>query len=127
MKSSNRSRWLQGFLATVLVAVCFNCVAAPAIGPLMVHPANPRYFTDGTKGPDGQLKAVYLTGSHTWSNLMDRGANDPPPVFDFEQYLNLLEKHNHNFIRLWRHEHSIPEDTLFPLPYRRTGPGNALD
>ena len=37
----------------------------PAKGPLRVHPDNPRYFTDGTRAPDGSLKAVYLTGSHT--------------------------------------------------------------
>jgi len=54
--------------------------AAAAIGPLRVHPGNPRYFTDGTKGPDGSLKAVYLTGSHTWANLIDRGPSDPPPI-----------------------------------------------
>jgi hypothetical protein len=42
-----------------------------ASGPLRVHPTNPRYFTDGTKLPDGSLKAVYLTGSHTWGNLCD--------------------------------------------------------
>ena len=38
---------------------------SPATGPLRVHPTNPRYFTD-----DGN-KAIYLTGSHTWSNLQD--------------------------------------------------------
>src|SRR5262245_17715422 len=38
-----------------------------AIGPLRVHPANPRYFTDGSG------KAVYLTGAHTWNNLQDIG------------------------------------------------------
>ena len=47
--------------------------AAPAAGPLRVHPQNPRYFTDGTTNADGSLKAVFLTGSHTWSNLQDIG------------------------------------------------------
>src|SRR3972149_2314994 len=75
--------------------------AAQAAGPLRVHPSNPRYFTDGTKNADGSLKAVYLTGSHTWANLIDRGPSDPPPVFDFDGYLDLLKKHSHNFIRLW--------------------------
>src|SRR5918994_5641412 len=73
--------------------------AAP--GPLRVHPTNPRYFTDGTKSPGGSWKAVYLTGSHTWANLIDRGTDDPPPAFDFDGYLDFLRKHNHNFIRLW--------------------------
>lgn len=44
---------------------------APAKGPLRVRPENPCYFTDGTKGPNGSLKAIYLTGSHHWSNLQD--------------------------------------------------------
>jgi hypothetical protein len=30
----------------------------PALGPLRVHPTNKRYFTDGTKLPDGSFKAV---------------------------------------------------------------------
>ena len=70
-------------------------------GPLRVHPTNPRYFTDGMKMPDGSWKAVYLTGSHTWANLIDCGPSDPPPVFDFDAYLGFLQQHHHNFIRLW--------------------------
>jgi hypothetical protein len=105
----------------------------PAAGPLRVHPENSRYFTDGTKMSDGSLRAVYLTGSHTWANLIDRGPSDPPPVFDFDGYLDFLERHNHNFIRLWaRHVtwyHGYGEGELraAPLPWKRTGPGNALD
>src|SRR5687767_14991550 len=57
--------------------------AGAAPGPLRVHPTNPRYFTDGTKTRDSAWKAVYLTGSHTWANLIDRGVSDPPPTFDF--------------------------------------------
>ncbi|MEZ8222351.1 hypothetical protein GG496_002521 [Candidatus Fervidibacteria bacterium JGI MDM2 JNZ-1-D12] len=63
-------------------------------GSLRVHPKNPRYFTD-----DGE-RAIYLTGSHTWSNLQDMGPSDPPPAFDFNAYLDFLVQHNHNFIRL---------------------------
>ncbi|HLB48771.1 MAG TPA: DUF6298 domain-containing protein, partial [Anaerolineales bacterium] len=107
--------------------------AAQAAGPLRVHPSNPRYFTDGTKNADGSLKAVYLTGSHTWANLIDRGPSDPPPVFDFDGYLDLLEKHHHNFIRLWGrqvswyHDYGEGELHAAPLAWSRTGPGNALD
>jgi hypothetical protein len=36
-------------------------------GTLRIHPTNPRYFTDGTTNGDGALKAVYLTGAHTWN------------------------------------------------------------
>ena len=60
-----------------------------------MHPDNPRYFTD-TAG-----KAIYLTGLHTWVNLQDAGPAFPPPKFNYDQYLDLLEKHNHNFTRLW--------------------------
>ncbi len=102
-------------------------------GPLRVNPTNARYFTDGTKNADGTLKAVYLTGSHTWANLIDRGPSDPPNGFDFEAYLGFLEKHNHNFIRLWgRHiswytDYGTEQLWAQPLPWQRIGPGKALD
>ena len=38
--------------------------AQTATGPLRVNSANRRYFTDGSR------KAIYLTGSHTWANLI---------------------------------------------------------
>ncbi len=46
-----------------------------ASGPLHVSKRNPRYFEDA----EGRI--VYLTGSHTWSNVCDFGRGDPPPVF----------------------------------------------
>jgi len=108
-------------------------------GPLRVHPTNPRYFTDGTRGPDGSPRAVYLTGSHTWPNLIDMGRHDPPEAFDYPAYLNVLERHGHNFIRLWAWD-SVTWDTrangrlgkdfvhhVAPLPWARTGPAKALD
>lgn len=101
-------------------------------GPLRVHPSNSRYFTaDGSK-------AVLLTGSHTWDNLQDMGTGNPPGPFDYEAYLEFLSRHHHNFFRLWRWE-ILDWDTrandgkngkrLFvePHPWRRTGPGTALD
>ncbi|MBN1417816.1 MAG: hypothetical protein JXP34_03520 [Planctomycetes bacterium] len=103
---------------------------APAKGPLRVHPGNPRYFTDGSG------RAVYLTGAHTWPNLVDIGPSDPPPRFDFPKYLDWLEGFGHNFIRLWTWEltswntRGNREDKLHtaaPLPFARTGPGLALD
>lgn len=98
-----------------------------ATGPLRVHPSNRRYFTDGSG------KAVYLTGSHTWGSLQDGGVVDPPPAFDFTAYLDFLEKHQHNFIRLWRSESTRstwdnnPARYYTPHPWVRTGPGSALD
>ena len=71
-----------------------------ARGPLRIHPANPRYFTDGSG------RAVFLTGSHTWGNLQDYSyATVPsPPPMDFDAYLAFLKAHNHNFFRLWAWE-----------------------
>jgi hypothetical protein len=89
--------------------------------------------------PDGSLKAVYLTGAHTWNNLVDMGRSDPPEAFDFDAYLEFLKKHHHNFIRLWawdsttwvtRANGRLGKDFIHnaaPLPWRRTGPGKALD
>lgn len=63
-------------------------------GPLRVSPINPRYFTDDR----GQ--AIYLTGSHTWANLVDiRREGDPP--FDYREYLDFMQAHGHNFMRMW--------------------------
>ena len=134
---------------TILVAILF-CVnvdtataqvpltpaqvpVAPATGPLFVHPENHRYFTDGSG------KAILLVGSHTWNNLIDIGKSDPPERFDYDAYLDFLEKHGHNFIRLWAWD-SVTWDTranrglgkdfvhhVAPLPWPRLGPGNALD
>jgi hypothetical protein len=94
---------------------------------LRVSPSNPRYFTDASG------KAIYLTGSHTWTGLIDRGPSDPPPPFDFDRYLDLLQTSNHNFIRLWSRHVSRYEnygrDILYaaPLPWARSGQGMALD
>lgn len=70
-----------------------------ATGPLRVNPSNPRYFTDASG------RAIYLTGSHTWSNGMeDRGTIDPPLPFDYDSYMNFMVIHNFNWARLWTAE-----------------------
>ncbi len=114
---------------------------APASGPLRVSPINSRYFVDGNG------KTVYLTGSHNWNNLQDADPLflnnatgqliDPGavtyPKFDFEDHLRFLIKQNHNFTRLWMCEEAawvpwlVRKQTIEPLPYMRTGPGDALD
>ena len=102
----------------------------PIAGPLAAHPDNRRYFTDGSG------RAVYLTGSHTWPNLVDMGTSDPPPPFDFTAYLDFLDRYDHNFVRLWtweltqwdtRANGENARHTVRPLPFARTGPGAALD
>lgn len=92
--------------------------------PLTVHPTNRRYFADGAG------KAIYLTGAHTWNNLQHNGVY--PPV-DYDEYLEFLRKHRHNFIRMWAWEQggwdpwAAGHVSVDPVPYARTGPGNALD
>jgi len=106
--------------------------ARKSVGPVRAAVGS-RYFVDADGRP------VYLTGSHTWNNLVDMGRSDPPETFDFEAYLDFLERHNHNFIRLWAWD-STTWDTranrrlgkefvhhVAPHPWARTGPGNALD
>ena len=115
MKRSSGAIWITLLLGGNLSA------APPAAGPLRLHPQNPRYFTDGTKSADGSLKAVYLTGSHTWGSLCD--SRERWPAFDFPGYLDFLERHNHNFIRLWSGDGVGHQ----PTPYARTGPGTAKD
>ena len=104
--------------------------AASAQGPLRVLSSNPRYFTDGSG------RAVYLTGSHTWDNLVEiiRLPSSPNPVVDYGEYLSFLEKHRHNCFRLWPWENAFSFDSSGtityrqePMPYLRTGPGQALD
>ncbi len=124
-------------LLVAFAVVCSLLGAAEpsaARGPLRVHPANPRYFTDGTG------RAVYLTGAHTWNTLVDMGRSDPPEVFDFAAYLAFLERHGHNFIRLWTWDSAVWDTRAngkqgkpdfvhhaAPLPWPRTGPALAPD
>lgn len=104
--------------------------APAATGPLRRNPANPRYFTDSSG------KAIYLTGSHTWSNLVDRGTLHPPQVaFDYPAYMKWMVAQNFNFMRLWTAELPDSNDTddvdenVVALPWKwlRTGPGVAND
>jgi hypothetical protein len=95
---------------------------------LRIDSANPRYFTDGNG------KAIYLTGAGTLTSLQDSGNSDPPPVFDYTAYLDLLRSNNQNFFRLYKYESprwnlEKPDDNYWyePMPYQRTGPGNSLD
>ena len=100
-------------------------------GPLRVSEENPRYFTDN------EGKAVYLTGSHTWNNLVDMSQPDSPEKLDFVQYLQWMKEYNHNFIRLWAWEllnwdtdGISDEANIYQValhPWVRTGPEDALD
>jgi hypothetical protein len=109
-----------------------------AAGPLVVAAANPRYFTIRS-GNGGDHRAIYLTGSHIWNNFHDGmgpGADctETPEQFDYNAYLQFLQEHGHNFIRLWRWEQFQTQAAggdyhlcMAPQPWLRTGPGNAKD
>jgi N-acyl-D-amino-acid deacylase len=101
-------------------------------GPLRISEKNPRYFTDN------RGKAVYLTGSHTWNNLVEMTSAASPEKFDYAGYLEWMKRYNHNFMRLWAWEllnwdtrgnsESEPRRlTVSPHPWLRSGPGKALD
>lgn len=93
-------------------------------GPLFPNPDNPRYFTDGIL-ENGKYRVVYLTGSHTWCNFTDCGNTNPPPVFDYIEFLDFLEGYDHNFFRLWRAENvrggeGGDDFWFYPIPYERS-------
>jgi hypothetical protein len=125
---------VRGVMRLLLLALA-GCLAVAAQGPLRVLPSNPRWFTNDSG------KAVFLAGSHVWQNLQDNGliikgaVSNPPPVFDYDAYLNFLAKHNHNFFRLWRWEVTRWTDRYTggevkyarPHPWVRSGPGAATD
>ncbi len=101
-------------------------------GPLRIHPQNPRYFTNDSG------RAILLTGSHTWNNLVDMGPTDPPRRFDYDAYLDWLTERQHNFFRLWtwellswntegNREKDAAVHFVTPHPWKRTGPDQALD
>jgi hypothetical protein len=88
--------------------------------------------------------AVFFRGSHHWANgediRHDKPAVVPPPgaypptAFDFTSYLNWMEAQNYNFMRYWianqaflAKDNSAYSETLYPVPYARPGPGNAVD
>jgi hypothetical protein len=121
-----------------LVYAAFKDLTTPSAGarrtagPLRVHPDNPRYFIDN----DG--RTVLLTGSHTWNNLVDMVPGEDGTPLDYDAWLDFMQTHGHNFMRLWRWEltqwntaanrQEKPQRLrVTPHPWARTGPGTALD
>ena len=127
MASLKNIFWL---LAIVGIATISGCKTQTAES-LKVSEINPRYFTNNSG------KAVYLTGSHTWNNLVDMTNENQPDNFDYGAYLAFLKKYNHNFFRLWKWDLLIwntkanfEGGSVLQIdlqPWERTGPGNALD
>lgn len=113
----------------VLFAPAPSARATTALTRLEVSGDNYRYFEDQS----GNI--VYLTGAHNWANLVDNGDGNPPPAFDYDAYLDFLESHDMNFVRLWAQEQArwtgeVPEDDYWNglNPYNRvSGHGSAND
>ncbi len=112
----------QIFSGLVLVLVACAITTANAFAQER-HSTNSRYFIDNSG------RAVFLCGSHTWASLQDWGT--PTPKFDYASYLDLMTRHNHNFMRLWIWESSdggtSTHNSITPLPWSRTGEGLAAD
>jgi Bacterial Ig domain/IPT/TIG domain/Family of unknown function (DUF6298)/Putative collagen-binding domain of a collagenase len=114
---------------SVAVSVIVSNSTGTGMGPLRQSPANSRYFIN----PAGN--AVFLSGSHTWDDLLDTDTSPSPAPFDFTSYLNFLKTNNHNVTILWRKD--LPQYcgwnftgsiwNAAPWPWLRTGPGLATD
>jgi len=122
---------MAGILLLVSLSTAAQDRQGSPMGPLVVCPQNPRYFQNSATGD-----VVYLTGSHTWANLVDFGPSDPPAPFDSQAYIDWMGGLGHNFMRLWTWElvswdtkanGEGKRHTAAPHPYARTGPGMALD
>lgn len=89
-------------------------------GPLRVCGTNPRYFSD-ERGD-----AIYLTGSHTWLTFQDAMGPDAREGEDYAAYLDFMQAHNHNFLRLWNLENAKAGPfggQTYPMPYMRDKDG----
>lgn len=119
----------------------------PIDGPLRVHPANRRYFTNNSGQP------IYLVGAHTWVNLIDRFESDRQAQMNYssptrasnggvpDNYLDFMVNAGLNFIRLWMVSENprwgpyTPDEHVYfsPLPWARSstpgafGGGNKFD
>lgn len=101
-------------------ATTMSSTTVPTAGPLRIHPANPRYFADSAGNP------VYMTGSHTWDNLVR--VNGPSgESMDFDAYLDFMVSHGHNFMRGWSREGRGWIHEPIVHRFERTGPGTAND
>ena len=113
---------------------------SPTTGQLWVHPANSRYFTNGTKG-------IYLGGHQIIVDIQDNSFNkewvkdlrhpeDPDKksrLLDSDRYLNFVEGLGLNYVRSWiiwstgSGKSAPPHKVAFPMPFKRAGPEKAND
>lgn len=104
------------------------------LGPLRVHPTNPRYFADGSG------KAVYLGGHQIFVDLQDNSFNKEfirgrHRILDWDKYLEFAKEYNFNYLRNWviwstgsGSMAPLNKAIAFPMPYKRVdGHGRAKD
>jgi hypothetical protein len=127
-----RSPFARSWKPVLSLLFTAQIVAASQITGPLVASGNPNYFKDANG------KALILSGSQTWNTLQDWGSNGSQQALDFNAYVSFLAAHGHNFTLLWTTEmpkvcgfpgtaSSPPDLTVGPLPWLRTGPGNATD
>jgi hypothetical protein len=105
------------------LGIAWASSAVGAAGLLRVHPDNPRYFTDDSG------KAIYLAG-HQWFNDVQHNAWNSPVRVNWDRYLDFMQERKMNYLRNWvvwsvgdpKAGHASPL-----MPFKRTGPGKALD
>ncbi len=113
-------------LFAALAGACLALATSAGAAPLRIHPENPRWITDDRGRP------LFLTGSHTWATVQERQLPETPN-FDYDEWLDFMTRHDHNFLRIWVWEHAswmqFTERMVrySPTLYERTGPGKALD
>jgi len=96
-------------------------------GTLRVSTTNSHFFTDASG------KSILLTGSHTWENFQDHYSDADPSIFNWKEYLDMMQNNHHNFMRLWMYEQPQGQawttDKVYidPMPYQRAGKETAFD
>lgn len=110
----------------ILSALAFLLVADAQATSLLTRSG--RWFVDSAGN------GINLSGFHNWVNLQDvTGVSDAGGInFSYTSYLNTLQSLGHNHIRMWQLEGSqwtpsSSSQVISPLPWKRTGPGNAAD
>lgn len=94
---------------------------------LSVSSTNARYFVNELGAP------VVMFGHHTWYNIQDGGSSDPPPSFNWSEFLQSLLDYGCNATKLWASLESPRgwshdnNQWIVPMRYPRTGPGNGND
>ncbi|MBS1573789.1 MAG: hypothetical protein JST09_00680 [Bacteroidetes bacterium] len=94
----------------------------PIKSVLRINKINPLYFTDDNGA------AIYLTGSHTWSDMLDMTGPHGYQDASKDSFLDWIASYGHNFTRLWAFENDgFVFTDIGPEPYVRTGPGLTKD